>query len=339
MSTPARSVSPSPGRGGPVASVGIVQSPGGAIPLPAPSPVSDRTPRPPVKHYEPAKPGTRLAGYKVLAEIGRGAASIIYLVQDEKTKQIWALKHVEKNDPKDQRFLDQAIQEHEVGSRIRHPAVRAIEKLIKTREKLISVREVFLVMEYVDGVSVERHPPKTFEQALSIFKQTAAGLAVMHKAGFVHADMKPNNIVVDDAGRVKVIDLGQACAAGTVKERIQGTPDYIAPEQVHRRAITPRTDIYNLGATMYWVLTQRHIPTALPKGDSLVSSLDDQFIEKAAPVRQFLPHVPEKLNDLIMECVEVDPEKRPSTMQEVHDRLDLIHAMVVAQREGKPASA
>jgi len=290
-----------------------------------------------VKHYEPAKPGTRLAGYKVLAEIGRGAASIIYLVQDDKTKQIWALKHVEKRDPKDQRFLDQAVLEYDVGSKIKHPAVRSIEKLIKTREKLISVREVFLVMEYVDGVSVERHPPKTFEEALNIFKQTAAGLAVMHKAGFVHADMKPNNIVVDDAGHVKVIDLGQACASGTVKDRIQGTPDYIAPEQVHRRAITPKTDIYNLGATMYWVLTQRHIPTAMPKGESLVSSLDDQFIEKATPVKQLLPHVPDKLNDLIMECVEVDPEKRPPSMQDVHDRLDLILAMLVAGREAKPA--
>lgn len=283
-----------------------------------------------MKHYEPAKPGSKLAGFSVLAEIGRGAASVIYLVQDAKTKRIYALKHVEKNDPKDQRFLDQALLEYEVASKCKHPAIRGIERVIKTRERLVSLKEVFLVMEYVDGVAVERNPPKTFEQALDIFKQTAAGLAAMHAAGYVHADMKPQNIVVTDSGLVKVIDLGQSCPIGTVKERIQGTPDYIAPEQVHRRAITPKTDIFNLGATMYWTLTGRNIPTALPKGDSLMGSLDDKFIEKAKPVKELNPRTPDKLAELIMACIEVDPEARPASMDDVYQRLDLIHAMLVA---------
>ena len=69
--------------------------------------------------------------------------------------------------------------------------------------------------------------------------------------------------MVSPDGVVKIIDLGQSCAIGTVKPRIQGTPDYIAPEQVHRRAITPKTDIYNPGATMYAVLTGERVPTAL----------------------------------------------------------------------------
>lgn len=282
------------------------------------------------KHFEPAKPGTKLVGYNVLAEIGRGAASIIYLVQDPKTKRVYALKHVEKREPKDQRFLDQATKEYEVGSKVDHAAVRRTLKVIKQRERLVSVKEIFLLMEYVDGVSVEKHPPETLDQALHIFKQTAGGLAAMHEAGFVHADMKPNNIVIDDHQNVKVIDLGQACSSGTVKERIQGTPDYIAPEQVHRRKITPQTDIYNLGATMYWVLTKTNIPTALPKDNSLVSSLDDSMIEPPTPIRQLNPKVPERLADLIMQCVEVDPDNRPVSMADVHQKLDLIHAMVVA---------
>lgn len=291
-----------------------------------------------MKHYEPAKPGSKLAGFSVLAEIGRGAASVIYLVQDPKTKRIYALKHVEKHEPKDQRFLDQATLEYEVASKCKHPAIRAIDRIIKTRERLVSVKEIFLVMEYVDGVAVERNPPKTFERALDIFKQTAAGLAAMHAAGYVHADMKPQNIVVTDAGLVKVIDLGQSCAIGTVKERIQGTPDYIAPEQVHRRAITPKTDIFNLGATMYWTLTGQNIPTALPKGDtSLVGSLDDKFIERAKPVKDLNPRTPDKLADLIMACIEVDPEARPASMDDVFQRLDLIHAMLLANHGGGAA--
>jgi len=267
-----------------------------------------------------------LAGYSVLGEIGRGAASVIYLVQDPKTKRVWALKHVEKENPKDQRFLDQALKEVEVSQKIKSPFVRTIDRVIKGRQ-LLSVNEVYVLMEYVDGISVEQHPPKDFAQAVSIFLQTAKGLHQMHEAGFVHADMKPNNIVVNEAGEVKIIDLGQACSIGTVKERIQGTPDYIAPEQVHLRPITPQTDIYNLGATMYWCLTQKHIPTAMPKDDSsLVGSLDGKQIPKPTPIGELNPRVPPLLTDLVNYCIEVDPDDRPDSMAVVIERLELVLA-------------
>lgn len=282
--------------------------------------------------FRSAKPGTTLAGFNVLAEIGRGAASIIYLVQDPKSKQIWALKHVEKENPKDQRFLDQAFKEAEIAGKIKSPFVRSIDRVIKGRQ-LLAVNDVYVLMEYVDGISVEQHPPKDFVQAVSIFLQTAKGLHHMHEAGFVHADMKPNNIVVNEAGEVKIIDLGQACAIGTVKERIQGTPDYIAPEQVHLRPITPQTDIYNLGATMYWCLTQKHIPTAMPKDDSsLVGSLDGKQIPKPTPIGQLNPRVPPLLADLVNYCIEVDPDDRPDTMAVVIERLELL----LAELTGEP---
>lgn len=271
-------------------------------------------------------------GFRVMSEIGRGAASIIYLVQDNKTKQVWALKHVEKSGPKDQRFLDQAANEYKIAQELEHMGIRSIPKLIK-KGSLLSVRELYLVMELVDGQSLEVHPPKTFEEGVNIFKQTARALAHMHARGWVHADMKPNNIVVSDDGQAKIIDLGQSCKIGTVKERIQGTPDYIAPEQVHRREITAKTDIYNLGATMYWTLTRQHIPTALAKGDSLVGSLDDNFIERPKPARDLNPRVNEKLNELIMQCVEIDPAKRPATMELVADRLELNLGMLLAKAD------
>jgi serine/threonine-protein kinase len=198
---------------------------------------------------------------------------------------------------------------------------------------MLSVRELYLVMELVDGQSLELHPPKTFEEGVYIFKQTARALAHMHARGYVHADMKPNNIVVSDEGEAKIIDLGQSCKVGTIKERIQGTPDYIAPEQVHRREITGQTDVYNLGATMYWTLTRTHIPTALAKGDSLVGSLDDNLIEKPKPAREINGRINEKLNDLIMQCVEVNPAKRPKSMDLVADRLELILGMLLARAD------
>jgi len=278
----------------------------------------------------PLKKGDVIDGYRVLSEIGRGAASVIYLVQEQKTKQVWALKQVEKNTDKDQRFLDQSEAEYKVAQAVNHPGVRRISRMFK-KGSFLSVRELYLVMEFVDGISLDSSPPRTFESACSIFFQVADALAAMHDAGFVHADMKPNNVVVDDEGIARIIDLGQSCKIGTVKPRIQGTPDYIAPEQVHRRPITPATDVYNLGATMYWVLTRQHIPTALGKGDSLVGSLDDALIERPKPASELNSRIHPKLSDLIMQCVEVEPANRPPSMRHVAAGLNLVQGILAAK--------
>ena len=276
-------------------------------------------------------------GYRVLQEIGRGAASIIYLVQDPKTKQIWALKHVEKRNPKEQRFLDQAEQECKISQAVNHPAIRKIQQMIK-KGSLLNTRELYLVMELVDGQSLERYQASGMLELVNIYRQVASGMAAMHDAGYVHADMKPHNIIVgtDFDGNMtpKIIDLGQGCRIGTVKERIQGTPDYIAPEQVHRREITPRTDVDNLGASMYWSLTGKNIPTAMgAKNDSLVGSLDDAMIEKATPIQELNPDVPDRLAEVIMQSVEVSPDRRPESMHKVADRMDLVYGIMQAKTE------
>jgi serine/threonine protein kinase len=278
------------------------------------------------------KPGDIVEGYRVMAELGRGAASTIWLVQDPKTKQIWALKHVVKNNEKEQRFLDQAEQEYRVASKLNSAAVRKIDRVIRKKEGLLGgTIELYLVMEHVDGSSAERHPPSTLEDLCWICEQVAKGLHYMHTQGFVHADMKPNNIIVDDKLTARIIDLGQSCKAGTIKERIQGTPDYIAPEQVHRRAITSKTDVYNLGATMYWMLTRHFVPTALAKSDSLVGSIDDSLIPRPKRPIEINPRVHEMLDQLVMECVEINADDRPH-MELVADRLNLIRGKLQAEQ-------
>lgn len=283
------------------------------------------------------KKGDLVEGFRVERELGRGAASVIYLVQDPKTKQIWALKHVERGDAKDDRFLVQAEAEYKAAIQLDHPGIRKITRCIK-KGSLFKTSELYLVMELVDGKSLDTSPPRTLAQAVHIFEQVARALAHMHHRGWVHADMKPNNIVVDGETHAKIIDLGQSCKVGTIKQRIQGTPDYIAPEQVHRREITPRTDVYNLGATMYWVLCRQHIPTALPKDDRLMGSVDESLIEKPRPPHEVNPRVPLKLSELIMQCVEAVPDKRPSDMNAVADRLNLIHGMILASRASAGSS-
>ncbi|MBT8484218.1 MAG: serine/threonine protein kinase [Phycisphaerales bacterium] len=268
-----------------------------------------------------------IAGCRVLAKIGEGAASTLYAVQDPKTKQVWALKHVEKHTDKDQRFLDQVEAEYQVGVKLDHPFVRHIEKLIKHRKRF-RVVAMSLIMELVDGATLEQKTPKSHAPIVRIFQHVAEGLAHMHGRGFVHADLKPSNIIVTDQDHVKIIDLGQGCPVGTVKTRIQGTPGYMAPEQAHRQAITPKTDVYNFGATMYWVLVREVIPTALPPKDdsnSLFSgALDAEMVEAPVPPDEKNPKIHPLLSKQILDCVKIDPDDRPESMEFVANRLELI---------------
>jgi len=286
--------------------------------------------------------GDVVEGYRVMAEIGRGAASIVYLVQDPKTKQVWALKHLEKNGPKDQRFLDQAEIEYKIAQKLDHKSIRQIPRMIK-KGSLLSSKELFLVMEFVDGAALDTYRPKTFVEAVDMFTQTAHALEQMHERGFVHADMKPHNVMacpdISGAKLAKIIDLGQSCKIGTVKPRIQGTPDYIAPEQVRREQIVPKTDVYNLGATMYWVLTRQHIPTAFAKGDnSLSGSLDAVVLEKPTPANEINKNIDQRLSDLLMLCVEPSQARRP-TMSDVADKLELILGVLRTRAESEASKA
>lgn len=269
----------------------------------------------------------KIGQYTVLAKLGEGAASMLYAVQNPKDKQVSSLKHVEKTDEKSQRFLDQVEQEYAIGSKLDHDSIRKVRKLIKHR-KMLKVTGVSMIMEFVDASTLDQKLPKNHAQAVEVFLQVARGLAHMHGRGFVHADIKPNNVLVDENGLVKIIDLGQACSIGTIKKRIQGTPGYMAPEQAHRGEITPKTDIYNLGAMMYWILVGEVIPTAMPPkqaNDSLVGgAVDADKVKLPDPPHERNSRIHSLLSKQIMDCVQPNPEQRPETMHVVVNRLELI---------------
>jgi len=269
----------------------------------------------------------KIGQYTVLATLGEGAASMLYAVQNPKDKQVSALKYVEKTTDKSQRFIDQVEQEYTIGSKLDHDSIRKVRKLIRHR-KMLKVNAVSMIMELVDATTLDQQLPKNHGDAVAIFLQIARGLAHMHGRGYVHADMKPNNVLVDEERKVKIIDLGQACPIGTIKKRIQGTPGYMAPEQAHRKEITPKTDIYNLGAMMYWVLVGEVIPTAMPpKGatDSLVGgAVDTDKVELPVPPHERNPRIHTLLSKQIMDCVQPIEENRPESMTVVVNRLELI---------------
>lgn len=276
----------------------------------------------------------QIMGYKVMATLGQGAKSTIFAVEDKK-HNVFALKRVIKESPQDQRFVDQAILEHQIASKLDHPSIRKSFKLIRQR-KVLRTSEIYVLMELVDGMTLEQHKPEEVLELCLILQKVADGLSSFHEAGFVHADLKPNNLMVDDKMNVKIIDFGQSCPIGTVKPRIQGTPEYIAPEQVKRRQIVPATDVYNLGATMYWLLANKHVPNILPKGDVTVEMRSE---EKIQPPSELNPLIPPALSSLIMGCIRYKIEDRPSSMGQVRQRLEMAISQMRKERSKSTSRA
>lgn len=265
-------------------------------------------------------------GYEVIELIGEGAGSLIYAVTDPATKQIYALKHVVRKEERDIRFIEQLETEHEIGRRVSHPGLRRTIDLKVERTILRKVTSAALVMELFDGRPLEAKLPDSILDLVRVFIRTGEALENLHALGYIHCDLKPNNILLNGKLGVKVIDLGQACKVGTVKQRIQGTPDYIAPEQVKCDPLTIRTDVFNFGATMYWCLTGQKLPTlyTLKKGEN--SFLVDNALK--AP-HELNDRVPENLSNVVMDCVRTNPLKRPEDFRGVIPRLEAVHHSLV----------
>ena len=275
-----------------------------------------------------AKDILNVGGFTIIRRIGTGARSTIYLATDELDERRVALKRVIFERPQDSRVFEQTETEYKVAKRIDHPYVRKCYRLKKIRS-VLKARELLLSMEYFRGKTLEDSPTLSLGDVLLVFRMVANGLNAMHQQGYLHCDIKPNNILLSKSGSIKIIDLGQSCRIGTTKPRIQGTPDYIAPEQVRRRPLGPKTDIFNLGATMYWALTGKNVPTLIPKrklGLSLV-------VKQTCPApHELKKRIPVGVSKLVMDCVKDDPAQRPRNMMTVVSRLDLMIHSIFADK-------
>ncbi len=277
-----------------------------------------------------------LPGYEVLARIGRGAGAIISLARDLHNGRQVTIKHVVYHAPGDERFIAQVENEYAVTRDLDHPYLRRSYDIIRVR-RWFRTREVVLVMEHVDGERLEDECPDNLETVLAIFLKVAEGLHALHGYGFAHADIKPNNILLTRDGGVKIIDFGQSCPLGHIKERVQGTPDYIAPEQVHRQAIDQRTDVYNLGATMYWVLTGKWYKTLITVAPPAATRITLESQRGNEPPHELNPRVPVPLSKLILECCETSRNRRPRDMREVMSRLEMVQHLL-ARGDGRGAA-
>jgi serine/threonine protein kinase len=273
---------------------------------------------------------SNFSGYQRVRILGTGARSTIWQVRDTSTGRACVLKSVVRSGHNDDRFFQQTLNEYNVAGRIDHPNVRKVYELRRVR-KLFRVHELQLLMEFCPGRSVQEQRPRSLLGVCGVFAQTAHALQKIHEQGFVHGDMKPDNIIVDEQGNVKIIDLGHACPIRTIKERIQGSPDFIAPEQVNLEPLDAQTDVFNYGASLYWALCGKYMPSLLNNGKATMGQ------GVVPPPEKFNPEVTPLLSRLAMDCIQYRPKDRPATMREIIGRLAIILQKEIRPTPPQPA--
>jgi serine/threonine protein kinase len=265
----------------------------------------------------------RIGKFEVLDTLGTGAHSTILRVRRAADGKNYALKVVPIHDSSERKFQEQAEHEYRVGQMVSHANLIRIYALEYVRDWLFRIQKVHLLTEYVNGKTLDTCPRLALPLLIQVFAKVAEGVAHMHRRRVYHADLKPNNIMVGRGGVVKVIDYGLAWIHGEGKDRVQGTPEYMAPEQVKSKVVNEQTDIYNLGATMYRMVTFQLPPACAPGGDNASLPITSKTFQRMfKPVQEIVPGVPVGICELIHRCLEYRPAKRPASMNEVHTTLE-----------------
>lgn len=265
--------------------------------------------------------GFFLGKYRLLSLLGKGGMSSVYLAEHVLMRRRCAIKVLPAKRVNDTSYLGRFHREAQAVAALDHPnIVRAYDV---DHEKDGNVEIHFLVMEYVDGSSlldlVNRDGPLSPVVAAEYIRQAALGLEHAHRAGLIHRDIKPGNLLVDSSGVVKVMDLGlarfftgQDDESLTIQydEKVLGTADYLAPEQaVDSHAIDARADIYSLGCTLYFLLTG-HPP--FPQG-TLPQRLMAHQTKEPTPLEQQRPDVSPKLAAIVRRMMAKKPDDRYPT--------------------------
>jgi serine/threonine protein kinase len=284
---------------------------------------------------------------RVVNPIGNGAGTLIYRVVHLETGRVHACKHVTRavvdhiEDARQgqtdssgamkrsamfyQVYFDQVRNEFEILNEFSKaggsPHIVQVHEL-RTIRRMFRFLGYDLLIEYVEGKSLREDPGHPMRELLETFRQTAQGLVELHRAGIVHADMKPHHIVITSARLVKLLDFGQSCHVNETKPHIQGTPEYMAYEQLKGQPVDFRTDIYGLGATMYWAFTGKlNRPALTGVGGPGGMDFTISYAGRSRCLRDDNPNVPKEVDELVVSCCERRPEKRPQTMREVWEEI------------------
>jgi serine/threonine-protein kinase len=270
---------------------------------------------------ELTSPGRVLGGrYRLVSPIARGGMATVWVADDPVLSRRVAVKILRADLAADEgtraRFRHEAI----AAARLSHP------NIVSTYDTGDDDGIAYIVMELVDGPTlrhlIDQHGGLPSADVIRIGKQVADALDAAHRAGLVHRDVKPANVLVPAAGPVKVTDFGIAKAAGaddlTRTGTVMGTARYLAPEQVNGRPTDPRTDVYALGLLLYEALCG-HPPFG---GDTEIATAMARLTTSAPAVRAQRPEVSQALDDVIHRCLARQPSARFGSAAAVREALD-----------------
>jgi serine/threonine-protein kinase len=265
--------------------------------------------------------GAVIGQYRVLEELGAGGMGVVYKAEATKLGRLVALKFLPETLARDASALERFQREARAASALNHPNICTIYDIEEYQG------HPFIAMEYLDGRALKDHILGRTLDSDEISKlgiQIAEALSAAHSKGVVHRDVKPGNIVVTVSGPVKVLDFGLAKLIGSQGENaptvslteshtVTGTLPYMSPEQLRGREVDSRTDIYALGVVLYEMSTGRRPFTA-----EISPQLIDDILNSPPPLpRQVNPKISPKLEEIILKCLEKDPEDRYQTAKEI----------------------
>ncbi|MBV7668206.1 Stk1 family PASTA domain-containing Ser/Thr kinase [Streptomyces halstedii] len=247
--------------------------------------------------------------YRIDARIAVGGMATVYRAMDTRLDRVLALKVMHPTLATDVAFVERFIREAKSVARLAHPNV------VGVFDQGAQGAYVYLAMEYVAGCTLrdvlrERGALQP-RAALDILEPVLAALGAAHRAGFVHRDMKPENVLIGDDGRVKVADFGLVRAVGTVTDTtgsLLGTVSYLAPEQIEHGSADTRSDVYACGVVLYEMLTGSK-PHA---GDTAAQVIYQHLNEDVPAPSGAVPGLAAGLDALVAEATARDPELRPS---------------------------
>ena len=280
--------------------------------------------------------GFFLGKYKLLGHIGTGGMSSVYLAEHTGLNDKRAIKVLPRKRVKDESYLARFKLEAQAIASLNHPNIVRAHDIDQEGDTH------FIVMEYVDGLDlqmlVKRDGPLDLSTAADVIGQSARGLHHAHQRGVIHRDVKPANLLVDQEGCVRLLDMGLALMESendhsvTVanSENVLGTADYLAPEQaVNSHNVDHRVDIYGLGCTLYFLLTGRP-----PFADgTLAQRIIKHQNEMPRSIRELRPDCPIELERMCFKMLQKDPDARYETAEQVAEAFE---HFAVAVPKGQP---